>query len=317
MYSIPSAHILDSRPPCTYSGRAGNACTNLLGFLVWYVRTRGIAEAAESGKTADFRHATLSHALATHGSCDKLVHAAVVRKEDGASPPCWLLVLLVMQKYEKEKVTSCLFIKRLLIRHASRDTFCPCLGDAVQRWLRHPEPSSWSYKSTRRKKLHYDTSLSEFFSLVRKERKGQKEERIPLLISFCRLAATGANKVPWPSGNCWTTATGSKRSSADSDSLLCHVGLRRTSRFRFGCVSGCEHSEINVILIVPSAHLPYPRPRHPFFSGRADNACTNLLGYLVWYVRTRGIVEAVGSGKTTDFTFAPLPHALATHGSRD
>ena len=35
-----------------------------------------------------------------------------------------------MQKYDKRKVTSCLFIKRLLIRHASRDTFCPCLGDA-------------------------------------------------------------------------------------------------------------------------------------------------------------------------------------------
>ena len=32
--SIPSAYILDSRPPCTYSGRAGNACTNLLGYLV-------------------------------------------------------------------------------------------------------------------------------------------------------------------------------------------------------------------------------------------------------------------------------------------
>ena len=52
------------------------------------------------------------------------------------------------------------------------------LGDAVQRWLRHPEPSSWSYKSTIRKKLLYDSSLSEFFSLVRKERKGQKEESI-------------------------------------------------------------------------------------------------------------------------------------------
>ena len=36
----------------------------------------------------------------------------------------------------------------------------------------------WSYKSTRRKKLLYDSSLSEFFSLVRKERKGQKEEGI-------------------------------------------------------------------------------------------------------------------------------------------
>ena len=34
-----------------------------------------------------------------------------------------------------------------------------------------------SLKSTIREKFLYDTSLSEFFSLVRKERKGQKEER--------------------------------------------------------------------------------------------------------------------------------------------
>ncbi len=54
----------------------------------------------------------------------------------------------------------------------------PRLGDAVQRWLPHPEPSSSSLKSTIKEKLHYDTSLSEFFSLVRKERKGQKEESI-------------------------------------------------------------------------------------------------------------------------------------------
>ena len=40
--------------PLFFSGRAGNACTNLLGFFVRYVRTRGIAEIAESGKTADF-----------------------------------------------------------------------------------------------------------------------------------------------------------------------------------------------------------------------------------------------------------------------
>ena len=44
-------------------------------------------------------------------------------------------------------------------------------------------------------------------------------------------------------------------------------------------------------------------PRHPLFSGRADNACTNLLGFLVRYVRTRGMAEAMGSGKTTDFHF--------------
>ena len=88
----------------------------------------------------------------------------------------------------------------------------------------------WSCKSTIKEKLLYDTSLSEFFSLVRKERKGQKEESFPLLNTFCRLAATSANKVPRPSRYSITTATGSKRSSADSDSLLCHVGLRRTSR---------------------------------------------------------------------------------------
>ena len=56
-----------------------------------------------------------------------------------------------------------------------------------------------SQKSTIKEKLHYDSSLSEFFSLVRKERKGQKEECFPLLNTFCRLAATGANKVPRPS----------------------------------------------------------------------------------------------------------------------
>ena len=54
----------------------------------------------------------------------------------------------------------------------------------------------WSCKSTIRENLLYDSSLSEFFSLVRKERKGQKEERIPLLNTFRRLAATSANKVP-------------------------------------------------------------------------------------------------------------------------
>ena len=139
----------------------------------------------------------------------------------------------------------------------------------------------WSSKSTRRKKLHYVSSLSEFFSLVRKERKGQKEEGIPLLNTFCRLAATRANTLPRPSRYSLAAATGSKRSSADSDLLLCHVGLWRTSRLKFWCASVCEHSEIGLILIVPSAQVLESRPRHPLSSGRADNACTNLLGFLV------------------------------------
>ena len=31
----------------------------------------------------------------------------------------------------------------------------------------------------------------------------------------------------------------------------------------------------------PLAHGLQPRPRHPLSSGRADNACTNLLGFFV------------------------------------
>ena len=105
-------------------------------------------------------------------------------------------------------------------------------------------------KSTIKEKLLYDTYLSEFFSLVRKERKGQKEEGIPLLISFCRLVATSANKVRSPSRYSLAAATSSKRSSADSDSLLCHVRLWRTSRLIFWRRSGCEHSEMRFALAI-------------------------------------------------------------------
>ena len=133
---------------------------------------------------------------------------------------------------------------------------------------------------TTTRKMQKDTFLIMFFSLVRKERKGQKEESFPLLNTFCRLAATSANKVPRPSRYSLATATGSKRSSADSDSLLCHVGLWRTSRLSFWQKFGCEHSEIGFVLIVPSAHLLHPRPPC-IYSGRADNACTNLLGSFV------------------------------------
>ena len=98
-------------------------------------------------------------------------------------------------------------------------------------------------------------------------------------------------------------ATGSKRSSADSDSLLCHVGLWRTSRFRFGCASVCEHSEINVILIVSSAHSLYSRPPCTF-SGRAGNACTNLLGFFVRYVRTRGSMRLRRAAKLPIFALS-------------
>ena len=41
-----------------------------------------------------------------------------------------------MQKYDKHKEFLSLFYKRHLIRHASRATFCPCLGDADRVRLR-------------------------------------------------------------------------------------------------------------------------------------------------------------------------------------
>ena len=134
---------------------------------------------------------------------------------------------------------------------------------------------------------------------------------IPLLNTFCRLAATGANTLPRPSRYSITTATGSKRSSADSDLLLCHVRLWRTSRLRFWCVSGCEHGKIGFILIVPSARILESRPP-THYSGRAGNACTNLLGFFVRYVRTRGSMKLRGAVK---LPILPLP-LCRTHSPR-
>ena len=39
----------------------------------------------------------------------------------------------------------------------------------------------------------------------------------------------------------------------------------------------------------------------PVLGGRADNACTNLLGFFVRYVRTRGMVEIAESAKLSAF----------------
>ena len=59
---------LHPRPPCIYSGRADNACTNLLGYLVRYVRTRGSMRLRRAAKPPIFalslaartRHARLA-----------------------------------------------------------------------------------------------------------------------------------------------------------------------------------------------------------------------------------------------------------------
>ena len=90
-------------------------------------------------------------------------------------------------------------------------------------------------KSTIKEKLLYDSSLSEFFSLVRKERKGQKEEGID-----------------------------SRLGDAD------RVRLRES---------------VNSPLEKANSYFRQRRyqthARHTFICGRADNACTNLLGFFV------------------------------------
>ena len=111
-FLLPSAQVSDPRPPCTFSGRADNACTNLLGFFVRYVRTRGIVEAAESRKTIGFRFTLCrTHSPRTARATNSCT-PPVVWKEDGASPPCWLLVLLVTQKYDKHKEFLSLFLQK-------------------------------------------------------------------------------------------------------------------------------------------------------------------------------------------------------------
>ena len=55
-----------TRPPCTFSGRADNACTNLLGSFVRYVRSRGSMKLRRVAKPPTFifyRAARTCHAL--------------------------------------------------------------------------------------------------------------------------------------------------------------------------------------------------------------------------------------------------------------
>ena len=130
-------------------------------------------------------------------------------------------------------------------------------------------------------------------------------------------------------------AVGSKRLSADSDSLLCHVRLWRTSRFRFGRGTVCEHSEIGFILIVPSAHLLHPRcpvsatpthmlricvnPRHTYYAGvqtmraRICSAFScDMFARVVW-------LKAWGAAKPPTFTLlfaAQTCHAWLTRLTR-
>ena len=116
------------------------------------------------------------------------------------------------------------------------------LGDAVQRWLRHPEPSSWSYKSTTKEKFLYDSCGSS------------------------RLRPLQAKIQVKPI------------------------------------------TKIKNTISIPSARVLDSRPP-TLLCGRANNACTNLLGYFVRYVRTRGMDEIAESVRLSTFT---LPFAAHT-----
>ena len=95
-----SAHMLHSRPPTLLCGRADNACTNLLGFFVWCVRTRGSMRLRGAVKLPTF---DLSFAART---CHALLLAtnSCTREEfskRGERSLWWLLVLFVTEKYDK------------------------------------------------------------------------------------------------------------------------------------------------------------------------------------------------------------------------
>ena len=100
-----------------------------------------------------------------------------------------------------------------------------------------------------------------FIALFTDEKRGKSHLRgLSSLLKNtpCRLAATGANTLPRPSRYSLTAATGSKRSSADSDLLLCHVRLWQTSRSIFVRKYWCEHSEIEVCFGNTLIVTPHP-----------------------------------------------------------
>ena len=109
-----------------FSGRADNACTNLLGFFVCYVRTRGSMRLRGAVKpptfALPFASRTCHALLPATNSCTPRWFARRTarvlladfwytpsrrRRSEVASPP-WTL-LLVTQKYDKHKVTLIFF----------------------------------------------------------------------------------------------------------------------------------------------------------------------------------------------------------------
>ena len=167
-----------------------------------------------------------------------------------------------------------------------------------------------------------------------KRGKSQKEESIPLLISFCRLAATGANTLPRPSNHSVATATGSNRSSADSDLLLCHVRLWRTSREltdsrkRTRSASPRQGGRSNGAYLVrtyqnkiyfdsPVSVGIRPTPATHYPAG-VQTMRARICSASSCAMFARVVVCDFGEWQNYRFSpLCPVPHALAAHGSRD
>ena len=135
--------------------------------------------------------------------------------------------------------SSCLLTRR---KADGADVFC------FVYWL-YLDFTCRGRRRRRPEKNHKKLFLLSRFSLTKSAAKVIKES-FPLSLKSlpCRLAAIGANIASEPSRHSLATATGSKRSSADSDSLLCHVRLRQTSRLIFWRKSGCKHSKMGFAL---------------------------------------------------------------------
>ena len=122
---------------------------------------------------------------------------------------------------------------------------------------KHKETFLLSYFSVTKRRVQGGEATSERRRRDGVYQKSSKDfpslENLPASSRFalCKQPSpSSANRASEPSRYRVTTATGSKRSSADSDLLLCHVRLWRTSRLIFWQKFGCEHGEIWFILII-------------------------------------------------------------------
>ena len=122
-----------------------------------------------------------------------------------------------------------------------------------------------SKRGRRRRDGVYQKSSKDFPSL----------ENLPASSRFalCKQSSpSGANIASEPSHYSLTMATGSKRSSADSDSLLCHVMLRRTSRVEVMAKIWVRTWQDKVYYCSPVSALTLTTPALHF-----QRACTHCL----------------------------------------